>query len=200
MIKSISFDQNEIIQNIIDLYEPNGIECDPTYSKGNFYKTIAKPALKFDLLPQSEDVVQADCRNLPLASESVNSIMFDPPFICGSGPSVPGIIRGRFGFLRNAPLLWEMYKDSLTEFYRILAPSGVLIFKCQDTIDSGKQYLSHVKIITEAAKLGFYPKDLFVLLAKNRLVSPGQRVQQHCREFHSYFLVFIKERSKVDYS
>ena len=39
MIKSISFNQDEIIENIIHSYIPNGIiECDPTYSKGNFYK------------------------------------------------------------------------------------------------------------------------------------------------------------------
>ena len=37
IIKTISYDQEEIIKNIIELYCPNGIELDPTYSKGVFY-------------------------------------------------------------------------------------------------------------------------------------------------------------------
>jgi hypothetical protein len=72
---------------------------------------------------------------------------------------------------------------------RILCEKGILVFKCQDTISGGKQYLSHVEIINMAVRLGFYPKDLFILLSKNRLMSPNQRNQKHCRKFHSYFVV-----------
>jgi len=128
--------------------------------------------------------------------------MFDPPFIAAIPKNQPmGIISQRFGYYRNIQHeLWDMYHKALTEFYRILKANGVLIFKCQDTIDSCKQYFSHVEIINYAIKLGFYPKDLFVLLAKNRLVSPSQRKQQHARKFHSYFLVFLKQESKVKYS
>ena len=49
MISTISYDQEEIIKNIIQLYCPEGIELDPTYSKGVFYKNIEKPKHKFDL-------------------------------------------------------------------------------------------------------------------------------------------------------
>jgi hypothetical protein len=50
----------------------------------------------------------------------------------------------------------------------------------------------------EAIKYGFYPKDLFILLAKNRL-NDG-RVQQHARKYHSYFWVFKKQNCKIDYN
>lgn len=82
-ITTISYNQEEIIRNIIKLYCPNGIECDPTYSRGIFYKNIPKPKFKFDLDPQREGVIKADCRNLPLIKSSLTSIMFDPPFIAG---------------------------------------------------------------------------------------------------------------------
>ena len=52
MVKSVSYDQGEIIKNIISLYIPSGkIDCDPTYSKGNFYnKTgITPPTYKFEI-------------------------------------------------------------------------------------------------------------------------------------------------------
>ena len=202
LIKSISYDQEEIIKWIMKLYCPDGFDLDPTYSKGNFYKNIKQPRFKYDLNPQLQDVKQADCTKLPFNNCSLNSIMFDPPFVAGiQNKSDDGIIINRFGSYKNiAKELWSMYHKALKEFYRILKEDGVLVFKCQDTVDSGKQCLSHIEIINYAYLLGFYPKDLFVLLAKNRLIGKHHHKQQHARKFHSYFIVFIKQESKVKYS
>lgn len=200
IIKTISYDQEEIIKWIINLYCPNGIELDPTYSKGIFYKNIPGPSLQYDLIPQTKETIKADCKNLPLADNSINSIMFDPPFTAGYGKNAPGgIIRKRFDMFRYMNDCWKMYHKSLTEFYRILKNKGVLIFKCQDTISSGKQYLSHIEIINYAIRLGFYPKDIFILLAKNRIIGHNHNIQKHARKFHSYFLVLIKQNNPVIY-
>ena len=51
-----------------------------------------------------------------------------------------------------------------------------------------------------ALNFGYYPKDKFILLAKNRIMSPNMKNQQHARKFHSYFLVFIKQKSLVNYA
>lgn len=200
IISSVSYSQHNIIQNIIHLYCQDGIDLDPTYSKGVFYKKLREPKYKFDLHPQLQNVKEADCRKLPISNSSIFSIMFDPPFVGGSRKNgKPGIIKTRFGYYKNIPILWEMYKDALKEFYRILVENGVLIFKYQDSIESGKQYFSEYKIIKMAIRAGFYPKDKFILVAKSRLISPNQRKQQHCRKFHSYFLVFIKQKARVNY-
>ena len=201
LIKSISYDQEEIIKWIIKLYCPNGFECDPTYSKGNFYKNINKPKLKFDINPQTDDTKQADCTNLPIDNNSVESIMFDPPFVAGiQNKSNTGVIINRFGSFKNvSEELWEMYHKALDEFYRILKINGILAFKCQDSVDSGKQCLSHIEIINYACSLGFYPKDLFVLLAKQRLIGKHHHNQQHARKFHSYFIVFLKQKCPIKY-
>lgn len=207
IIKSVSNDQVEIIKNIIELHIPDGeIDCDATYSIGNFYNNtgIIEPKYKFDILPQTEGVTKADCRELPLEDNSINSLIFDPPFIANQ-PSEKnikdgtiGLISKRFGYYKSIPILWDMYKDALKEIYRVLNDKGTLIFKCQDTVSSGKQYLSHVFIINEAIKLGFYPKDMFVLTAKNRMIGLHKQ-QLHSRKYHSYFVVFQKAKSKVDY-
>lgn len=58
MVKSISYDQTEIISNILELHVPeHKIDCDPTFSKGVFYKDtgIELPKYKFDIYPQSDD-------------------------------------------------------------------------------------------------------------------------------------------------
>lgn len=201
VIRSVSFDQDEIISNIIKLYIPAGVECDPTYSKGNFYINIPKPKYRYDLVVQSDDVVCSDCRELPLADASVASIMFDPPFIIGAVPKgkKPRMME-RFGSYKNIDSLWKMYGDSLREFYRILKPNGVLVFKCQDLSKYGNQYFSEFKIMKMALACGYYPKDKFILLAKQRMGGPaGKYDQVHSRKFHSYFLVFIKCKSLVNY-
>jgi hypothetical protein len=40
---------------------------------------------------------------------------------------------------------------------------------------------------------GWYPKDLFILLAKNRLIANWQKAnQKHARRYHCYYWVFKK--------
>jgi hypothetical protein len=210
IISTVSYDQLEILENILKLYVPSGVfDVDPTYSKGNFYKSgrIPQPTYKFDLYPQvgmSDDVEEASSTDLPLGAESVNSINFDPPFVIGgqtykAAKDGSCITAKRFGNFVSWDELRTMYGASLAEFYRILKPNGVLVFKCQDCVAGGKQHMSHAWIMYKAVELGFYPKDLFVLVAKNRVID-GRFAQQHARKFHSYFWVFLKTDSKIDYS
>ena len=208
LIKSISYDQSEIIKWILDLHVPSHrIDCDPTYSKGNFYKGtgIDPPRLRFDISPQSLDVEYGDSRCLPLDSESLDCMMFDPPFLATTGKSLSvddgsNKINKRFGVYPDERSLHQFYIDSLHEAHRVLKQNGILIFKCQDKISSGKQYMSHVFVMNEAVKAGFYPKDLFILLAKNRLVADWQsKNQKNSRKYHSYFWAFQKCDKKIEY-
>lgn len=209
VVTSVSYDQSEIIRNILSLHVPaHRIDVDPTYSKGNFYnKTgIEPPRYKFDICPQTNDVECADCRSLPLQRGSVDCVMFDPPFLATSGKSLhsksdSNIIVQRFGCYSNEKELHRFYIDSMRELYRVLRDDGILIFKCQDKISSGKQYMSHVFIMNEAVKMGFYPKDLFILLAKARIIADWQRQnQKNARKYHSYFWVFQKRDKVIQYT
>jgi len=207
MVKSISYDQSEIIRNILRLHVPNGrIDCDPTYSIGAFYNGtgIDVPELRFDLTPQTEGVLQADARHLPLDDESISCMMLDPPFLATKGKSlIEGTgnrINRRFGVYPDEASLHQMYRDSIREAYRVLKKDGILIFKCQDKVSSGKQYMSHNFVLNEGVSIGLYPKDLFVLLAKNRLVADWQvRSQKTARKYHCYFIVFQKCKTKIRY-
>ena len=91
LIKSIGYDQSEIIRNILKLHAPEGkIDCDPTFSTGAFYNGtgIDTPQYRFDISPQRGDVVQADARHLPLADSSISCMMLDPPFLATKGKSL----------------------------------------------------------------------------------------------------------------
>ena len=209
LIKSVSDDQIEIIKNILTLHVPSHkIDCDPTYCRGTFYKKtgITKPKYRYDISPLSKDVKQADCRNLPLGSESLGCIMFDPPSLSSAGQPldkdiISAAMHNRFGVYPTEKKLHQFYLDSMKEFYRILKYKGILIFKCQDKVSSNKQYFSHVFIINRAVRMGFYLKDLFILIDKNILPAQWQpENQRNARKSHAYFLVFEKCNAKVKYT
>jgi len=202
-IRSISFSQEQIILDIIQLHCGSDIELDPTYSIGNFYKgKIKRPKLKYDINPQIDGVEQASADKLPLEDGSINTMMFDPPFVSGSHNEgfKTGIIKERFSYYKTTYELWKFYYMALIEFYRILKMNGVLIFKCQDVIDGGKNFFSHCEVMNMAINIGFYPKDLFILLVNDRIIDVDREDQQHARKFHSYFWVFKKTKPKVKYS
>ena len=74
MIKSTNYDQQQIINDILELHAPRGIDLDPTYSKGNFYKNseIKPPQFKYDINPQVPGVEKYSADALPLTDESVH--------------------------------------------------------------------------------------------------------------------------------
>lgn len=200
LVKTISHDQEEIIKWILRLHSKTGrIDLDPTYSKGVFYKgAIEEPYKKYDILPQVDGVEQACATKLPIEDSGMDTIMFDPPFLATKGPSLNknednNVINKRFGVFPTEVELHTFYQDALKEMYRVCAKGGILIFKCQDKVSSGKQYFSHCYVYEQARKCGWYPVDFFVLLAKNRIVANWQKKnQKHARKYHSYFWVFKK--------
>ena len=209
VIKTINFNQQDLINDVIKLHIPSGqIDCDPCFSKGVFYKNgkVKIPPFRYDIEPQLDSVEKCDCRKLPLKDNSINSLMYDPPFVVSVGPSLtnskPGsnLTHKRFSSSFSIPELWKLYEDSIKEFYRILDDKGILIVKCMDTVSGGINYFSHTYIMNKAYEIGFYPKDLFILLAKSRMSSPNHKNQKHGRKFHSYFLVFQKTKCKVNYN
>jgi hypothetical protein len=201
MISSISYNQQEIINNILELHVPSKqIDADFTYSKGVFYKNgiVPQPKFKFDLFPQTSDTVQSSSEKIPVKSDSFNCVVFDPLFVAGIGPSKSSIITNRFCGMKTMYDVWAYYDKSIKELYRVLKQDGVLIFKCMDTCSTGLNWFSHNKVMNLAVEAGFYPKDLFILLAKSRL--SNWKTQKHGRKFHSYFWVFEKRESKVNYA
>jgi hypothetical protein len=86
----------------------------------------------------------------------------------------------------------DLYYKAGSEAYRTLKDHGVFIVKCQDEVSANRQCLTHVEIINHYEKLGFYCKDLFVVVRANKASVARLLKQVHARKNHSYFLVFIK--------
>lgn len=215
VIKSVNYNQHAIIRDIMELHN-NGepFDVDPTYSIGNFYGKfkdddgefeIPQPKYKFDVDPQVEGVEKLDpWGKWPLEDESVNSILFDPPFVIGprdcasmfNGKKDSNIIGKRFSSYYPVAELLSSYKHHLEEAYRVLKDDGIIVFKCQDTTTGGKELRSSGWVWLCASALGFEVLDKFVLVTKQRLISGKIKKQQHARKYDSYFYVLKKNSKK----
>jgi hypothetical protein len=200
-IKSVNYDQHEIIIDIMRLCRINRFDVDLTYGNGKFYTGIQEPVFKFDISPQVDGVVAADSCNVPLPDNSVTSVMFDPPFLTYVRAAREGngnmVMAKRFGGYWKYDELEQHYKGTLVEAVRVLKKKGIMVFKCQDIIHNHKMHCTHVNVINWAAEAGLRLKDLFILPVKHRMPIPEQegvakKQQKHARIYHSYFLVFEK--------
>jgi hypothetical protein len=205
-VRSVYNSNYEVIKNIMALYKIDRFDLDCTYSRGLFWKNLPEPKIKTDLVPVTEDTIQADSEHLPFEDNSMKSIMYDPPFVI-SGKSYKenkegsSVIAKRFQGYTTYEKLTTNYYNTLIELYRICEKDGLVVMKTQDTTSGGKNHFTHVMIMNMAIKIGFYPRDLFILVAKMRINSFGTKwkKQEHARKFHSYFIILEKTTPRVKY-
>ena len=192
---SVFESDSEILTAIDDIFlKNNWYDLDCTYSKGVFYYDIKQPRLKSDLEPLFEDVIESDCTKLDFVEDnSLNSIVFDPPFLFRNRKSVNNDkISVRFTYFKSYEELQDMYKKSMNCIYNKLKKGGYLCFKCQDMTD-GKFYCTHNFIINYAESIGFTLKDIIIKKSKTKLQREAK--QQNCvAKVHSYWLIFRKQR------
>lgn len=205
-VRSVYNSNYEVISNIMALYKIDQFDLDCTYSRGLFWKNLPEPKIKTDLVPITKDTVEADSEHLPFDDNCMSSIMYDPPFVISGklykeNKEGSSVIAKRFEGYTNYENLTTNYYNTLKELYRVCEEDGFVVMKCQDTVSGGKNHFTHAMVMTMAMKVGFYPRDLFILLAKMRINSFGGKwnKQEHARKYHSYFWVFEKTKPKVKY-
>ena len=198
-IKSVQNSDRDVLKAILELYRPInvigevGFDLDPAFSTGTFYEDLEFPITKYDKEPKLSQVIQNDILNgIPLSSNSVGSVVFDPPFMFGKhGKTDENIMTKRFTMFDSWNDLETMYKKSLEEFYRVVKKGGIVAFKCQDYTDS-KTTLTHCYVWKWALEVGFVVEDLFIMAFKGGRVWNSNLKQKHARKYHSYWLVLKK--------
>ena len=216
----------EVFPQILRLHVPPGsVIADVTYGTGVFWRkvdTTQYTILASDIadkknlkLPLGISFTPGiDCRHLPYEDESIDCVVLDPPYLesfyrrHSDHKGAQGSHRAFGAYYSNGnettepgkgkwhQAVVDMYMAAGREAYRVLRHEGVLIVKCQDEVSANKQRLTHVEIIAGYEEMGFYTKDLFVVVRNNRPVVARLKRQVHARKNHSYFLVFEKTSSK----
>jgi len=189
--KSVFENEQELLKAILQIHcdGVDTFEADPFYFKGNFYKDIPRPQLVSDLNPLFDFVEKLDVKDFYYPA--LNSIILDPPFLFGIHGKTKNYYSSKtHTIFRDFQELEVVYKNALNSAYKSLKKKGVLIFKCQDYTDS-KTTMTHSLVYNWATELGFYAKDLAILVKPNKIYN-GNLTQRHLRKIHTYFWVFIK--------
>jgi len=196
----------EVFPQVLALHVPEGATiADVTWGQGVFWRNVDLSKYKLKATDIQSGV---DCRNLPYGPESLDCVVLDPPYMEGlfrrskdhlAGGGTHAAFREHYsngastnGGPKYHEAVLDLYFKAGREAHRVLKPEGVLIVKCQDEVSANRQRLTHVEIIHEYEQIGFYSKDLFVVVRTNRPVVSRLKKQAHARKNHSYFLVFVK--------
>jgi tRNA G10 N-methylase Trm11 len=86
-----------------------------------------------------------------------------------------------------------LYAGIIREAYRVLRKKGILILKCQDFVNNGKQNLIHVDLVNACVWAGFAVEDLFVPVRMSTPMMRHSGLQKHARKNHSFFLIMRKK-------
>jgi len=214
IVSSHHGDNSGVFPDILKLHVPVGsIVADITYGRGVFWKNVA---LSDYTLLKSDLKIGMDWNNLPYEEDSLDAIIFDPPYmeglyrktkkaLAGGGSHQSfqdaysnGTVQSETNVKKYHDAVLEAYLSVVKEVKRLLRPSGKFIVKCQDEVSANRQKLTHVELIWAYEKHGFYCKDLFIVVRRNAPVVSRLIKQEHARKNHSYFLVFERQDHKKE--
>ncbi|KKW48439.1 MAG: hypothetical protein UY99_C0001G0018 [Parcubacteria group bacterium GW2011_GWA1_59_11] len=208
VVSAHSGTNDKVFPEILKLHVPvRSTIADVTYGKGIFWKEVPKERYK---LLATDLKTGVDCKNLPYRDRTIDCVVLDPPYMEGLFRRDNGHLAGN-GTYRAFRSTYSngattnsgpKYHDAVLDLYfkagkeaaRVLKKDGILIVKCQDEVSANRQRLTHVELINEYAKFGFYCKDLFVVVRQNKPAVSRIKKQVHARKNHSYFLVFQVSR------
>lgn len=204
----------DLIAHIQPLYIPTGSQVrDVTWGRGVFWKKVDLSSITLqgsdiaDHIGGHGNVIKADFRYLPDEDASCDVIVLDPPYVHNPGKrdketgAAGHVTDGRYnnhsttgGMSHND--IRSLYGDGLAEAMRVLRPGGRVLVKGKDEIESGRQQWSHRELAQDAEALGYYVKDLILLVPTSRTSSRRWVTQKHVRKVHSFLLVLEKSVPK----
>lgn len=192
-----------LFEKVEHLYFKEGDHiADVTYGRGVFWKKLKKShyhcywsdKVTHEFYPGVKNI---DFRNLPYENDCMDVVIFDPPYHHTGNNK-----RQSEKDYRNAEttpnhthaMIFDLYKVGMMEAVRVLKPGGLLLVKCADEIESGKQRRLHIEVFQYAiADLNLLDQDLFQL-TQLRPPRRWHKTQHHAHNNLSYLWVFQKRR------
>lgn len=185
----------DLVETCRDLGYITGRVLDPTYGKGNWWKSWRPD----ELVTHDLRTDGVDFRDLP-ADGLFNAVTFDPPYIPQGGRATSTLHKNgqavgfldRYG-LHDAPRtnddLRRLIADGMAEFRRHLAPRGVVVVKCMSYVNGGRLRFMPRWVANDAEALGYLQIDELIHL-RHPGPQPHREHPRHLRRNYSMLLVF----------
>ena len=196
------------IQDIFTLHFPTARKVlDVTFGTGRFWNWPHNlNVIGVDIDPPGPISLVADYRHLPFPRQSVDILVFDPPFIFSRGIQRVIGTKRFFRGAEEAPVESRTHSkislnkprnpaDLLDHYRRIFEQAGTakqgLILKGQDLIVSKPDWWSF-NVMTMAKEMGLgMPADILIQYSKAaRMRDPRWTKQYHFRRAHCYYIVY----------
>lgn len=194
----------DLLARAFRLYIPPGSAViDATYGKGIFWQRIDRT--QYDTYindpkdPAPED--PPDLHRHTLGTIALNlgvsyttcyrkwdAFILDPPYMHGGKTVKPSINDCYRNANTTHTSIVRMYAMGLLEAAKLLRKGGLVLVKCQDEIESGRQQWTHVELMDLLKAFGYVLRDMFVLVQTGK---PAMRegYQHTARKNHSYLLI-----------
>ncbi len=192
--------------NVLDLTFGNGTFWKLTdLSRFNLYGNDLKEYTERQIAKFSEmgvqQILHESYYGTHWAPHQFDVTVFDPPYRSGGSTSHEAMVE-TYGLTHldtddtksghgNASKVWSEYMHGLSEAWRLTVPKGLILIKCQDFVESGRQHWFHVKLYEWAMDSGAKVKDLFTLTQTRRPMM-RHKSQHHARKNVSFLWVIQK--------
>jgi len=192
-----------IIYNLIHRYtEPGDIVLDPMAGSGttiDVCKEENRKVIALDIVPTRKDIIQADARNMPIKTESIDFIFIDSPYSdnirYNDHPNNIGHIPA------TEDRFFDELEKVMREAYRVLKPGKYLAWLIGDQWAKGIFVPVGFKVYERLAKY-FKPIDIVVVARRNQASNTPfwlSKALEHnffLRGF-KYLLIFQRDKEYV---
>ena len=174
---------------------------DVTYNEGRIWKGLNYHPVRMDIDWQHPVDIVADFAAIPIADESFDVIVFDPPHLPTSAANHTSskIWEKRFGATangkgRSGPNVVGMFAPFLLEASRVLKKGGIVLAKIVDLINNHRYQWQQVEFVNCCWQCGLTPCDMLIKCdrCKANLTSSTWKSVRHLRMAHCYWVVVRK--------
>jgi hypothetical protein len=171
-VRSVHGNNADLLAAAVRLYVATGAKVlDATWGHGVFWRRFGAnkrfTLIGSDIRRLPNIAVVADLRALPFAADSFDTVVLDPPYV-HTGPG-HHYLDHRYGNTATTPVhshadIVALYAAGMREARHVLKIGGILMVKCADEIESGRQRWTHIEIHAIAREQGYRDRDLLVLV------------------------------------